>query len=131
MIITGHGRRISKAEAKKLVDEYKAKKEPHLKKAMGKDETTSVWFDYDFCIMLMQDLLRKEINGLRIYFGAHDKVHSDPDKKDKMTAVFVTTTGDRTADWGNDDFTTVIKEELLTEYNDGKICPPKCQGVGL
>lgn len=133
MLITKNGGRIPHEVAQKLVANYKDKKEPHLKKAMGgKPETTSVWFDYDFCIMLMQDLLRKEINGLRIYFGAYDKDHSDPDNREKMTAIFVTTKGTRTAEEGEDDLTPAgaTEEEFMYEYNEGKICPPKCPTTG-
>lgn len=95
MIITKHGGTIPHEVAKKLVDDYKTKKKPRLDDTAGNDkkETTSVWFDYDFCIALMQDLLRKEINGLRIYFGAYNSAHSDNEKKDKMTTILVTTTG--------------------------------------
>ena len=131
MIATGIGRRISHAEAKKLADEYKHKKKNHLERAIGKEETRSIWFDYDFCIMLMHDLIRKEINGLRIYFGAYDNSHSE-EKKDKMTAILVTTKGPRTGQtWGDDDIADV-EEKFIEEYNDGQLCPPRsCGGTTL
>lgn len=128
MLITKSGERIPQDVAQNLIANYKDKKEPLLREAMeGKPETTSVWFDYDFCIMLMQDMLRKEVNGLRIYFGAYDNSHPDPDNKDKMTVVLVTTTGSRDQDTGDDNITSTVEEQSLSSiYNDGRLCPPKC-----
>ncbi len=140
MIINKAGEIIPHEVAKKLVDNYKAKKKPRLDDTAGtkKKETTSVWFDYAFCEMLMKDLKRGEINGLRIYFGAYDETHSKEENKNKMTVVLVTTTGSREAQrdeddiQGDDDLTPSAGEkDLLYEYNEGKLCPPKCQGTRI
>ncbi len=86
-------------------------------------DTTSVWFDEAFCQALIADLKRTDIHGLRVYFGAYEKHDEDPDKRNKLTVVLVTTTGSPTnPEVAVDDHTPPLK----AEYNDGRLCPPKC-----
>jgi hypothetical protein len=120
---------IPKEEVEKLIANFMAHKKPHLDKEMKEDssgkkrDTTSVWFDYEFCQLLIKDLQQGKAKGLRVYFGAYDKKHDDPDKRNKLTVMFVTTTGSETeSEEAVDDYTFPI----LGSYNEGKLCPPRC-----
>lgn len=126
---------IPHEEVEKLKANYQKNKKPHLDKEMEEDEsgkkrdTTSVWFNYEFCQVLKRDLERDVIKGLRIYFGAYDKHElneqgkEDKDKSNKLTVVLVTTTGSETDSEGAVDDITA---PLMAEYNEGKLCPPRC-----
>ena len=123
MIITVPGRKITRSEAIKLVKAYKHNKWFALSHGIKKEETRSVWFNSAFCAELAKDLQRKEINGLRIYFGAYDGDEGNADKKEKMTVVLISTLGPKDQDWGNDEIQP-DDSKLTTPYNDGSLCPP-------
>lgn len=124
------GRRISTDDATRLVKQYKQTKQPLLEKALGgTGETTSIWFDYAFCTELMEELRNDKVNGLRVYFGAYDSAAPDDANKDKMTVVLVSTLGPRTQDWGDDNLSG--DGSALDAFNDGRICPPRCNGATL
>ena len=95
----------------------------------GNPESTSIWFDYDFCTELIEELRKDRVNGLRVYFGAYDSSAPDVDNKDKMTVVLLSTAGPRTQDWGDDNLSA--DGSSLDAFNDGRICPPKCSGTTL
>ncbi|MES2882800.1 MAG: hypothetical protein V4676_11670 [Bacteroidota bacterium] len=124
------GRRISTDDATRLVNEYKKTKKPLLEDGLAKNpETTSVWFDYNFCTELMEELQKEQVNGLRIYFGAYDGGAPDEVNKNKMTVVLVSTVGARTQDWGDDNLSG--DGSALDAFNDGRLCPPRCNGATL
>jgi hypothetical protein len=128
MIIAGPGRKITKSEAKKIIQGYKRKKWFKLSSDIQKEETKSVWFNSEFCAELASDLQRGEVNGLRIYFGAYDADNADEGKKEKLTVVLISTLGPKNAEWGDDE---LLPDDikLTSSYNDGSLCPPSgCTG---
>jgi hypothetical protein len=130
MIITGPGRKITRSEAKRIIQGYKHTKWFKLCDGIKKEETKSVWFNSEFCAELAKDLQRTDVNGLRIYFGAYDGDDGDDGKKERMTVVLVSTTGDKDADWGRDELQP-DEPKFNTSYNDGALCPPAggCKGA--
>ena len=136
MGIVSINKKIETGRAKRLVRNFKNQKWFQACGSMGEEDTKSVFFNRTFCDELIRELQQEGIDGLRVYFGAYEKEHKNPNRKGKLTVIFVTTNNhfknklDNPEDpeHGPKDDEELedadINKVKLSELNDGALCPP-------
>lgn len=129
--------------ASERIKKFQSSKHQVLSKAMGKEDTRSIWYSAKHIEELYKSLTELNADGLRVYFGEYSETHNlypgqlclimvptrlDPETKDHADILVQ----EEAAVEDTENYIgSVPAQGKFFAYNYGSPCPPVCPGLGL
>jgi len=128
------GKIVNSKHVESLLSNYKKERWVQNSKAIGKEDSLSVWYSIDELQAFVATAKQNGADGIKMYFGVYDADTANDVKYIGRQTVALVASKTKELETGltidkNIYVATDGKPEILA-FNAGRVCPPNCTGTG-
>ena len=128
------GKRVNSKHVDSLLSNYKKERWAQNSKAIGKEDSLSVWYSIEELQAFIETAKTNGADGIKMYFGVYDEnTANDVKYIGRQTIVLVASKVkelDNGTTYDKSIYVNTNNKPEILAFNAGRICPPNCSGGG-